>query len=110
MFDIGFWELVLVGVVALVVFGPERLPRVAREAGLWVRKARAVVASVKSEIDHELQLQDMQNTLREQKNKLKQVGQSYTKEVAALTKDQPSPPKRAEAPGAEAVESQHERE
>ncbi len=70
MFDIGFWELVLVGVVALLVFGPERLPRVAREAGLWLRKARSMVASVKSEIDHELQMEEWRQSLLEQKKKI----------------------------------------
>lgn len=64
MFDVGFWEMVLVGVVALLVFGPERLPRVVRETGLWVRKARSVVASAKREIDQELQLLELQESLR----------------------------------------------
>ena len=41
MFDIGFSELVLIALVALVVLGPERLPKAARRAGLWVRRARA---------------------------------------------------------------------
>jgi sec-independent protein translocase protein TatB len=70
MFDIGFWELVLVGVVALLVFGPERLPRVAREAGLWLRKARSIVASVKAEIDQELQMEEWRQSLLEQQKKL----------------------------------------
>lgn len=70
MFDIGFWELVLVGVVSLLVFGPERLPKVAREAALWVRKARAMAASVKQEIDHELQLQELRQSLMEEKRKV----------------------------------------
>ncbi len=43
MFDIGFSELFLIAIVALVVLGPERLPKAARFAGLWVRRARAVV-------------------------------------------------------------------
>jgi len=67
MFDIGFWELVLVGLISLLVFGPERLPRVAREAALWIKKARGVVASVKEEIHHELELQDLKQSLLEQK-------------------------------------------
>lgn len=70
MFDIGFWEMVLVGVVALVVFGPERLPRVARETALWVRKARSMVASVKQDIDHELQLHELQESLRREQKAL----------------------------------------
>ena len=41
MFDLGFSELLLIGVVALIVLGPERLPKAARLAGLWMRRARA---------------------------------------------------------------------
>jgi sec-independent protein translocase protein TatB len=70
MFDVGFSELVLVGLVALLVFGPERLPKVAREVGAWVRKARALASSVKQEIDHELELQELKQSLLEQKNKV----------------------------------------
>lgn len=70
MFDIGFWELVLVGVVSLLVFGPERLPKVAREVALWIRRARAMANSVKQEIDHELQLQELRQSLLEEKRKV----------------------------------------
>jgi sec-independent protein translocase protein TatB len=77
VFDIGFWELMLVGMVALLVFGPERLPRVAREAALWVRKARSMVASVKSEIDQELQLQELRDSLQDEKRKLAQQSAVY---------------------------------
>lgn len=54
MFDIGFSELLLIAVVALVVLGPERLPKAARFVGLWVRKARAQWYSVKSEFEREM--------------------------------------------------------
>jgi len=70
MFDVGFSELVLVGVIALVVFGPERLPRLAREAALWIRKARSLAASVREDINRELQLQELQETLKEQQRAL----------------------------------------
>jgi sec-independent protein translocase protein TatB len=67
MFEVGFWEMVLVGLVALLVFGPERLPRVAREAALWIKKARSMVSSVKEDIHRELELQDLKQSLLEQK-------------------------------------------
>jgi sec-independent protein translocase protein TatB len=66
MFDVGFWELVLVAVVALVVIGPERLPKAARVAGLWVGRARRTLASVKDEIDRELKAQELQEILNKQ--------------------------------------------
>jgi sec-independent protein translocase protein TatB len=73
MFEIGFWEMVLVGIVGLLVFGPEKLPRVARETALWVRKARSMVSSVKQDIDHELQVQDLRESLSKQRKALSNV-------------------------------------
>ena len=66
MFDIGFWELVLIGVIALLVVGPERLPRVARTAGLWLGRARRTLSSVKAEIDRELKAQELREILEKQ--------------------------------------------
>lgn len=86
MFDIGFSELVLVGLIALLVFGPERLPRVAREAALWIRKARSVVSSVKEEINHELELQDIQQSMTKQKRLLEsQLNERIELKHAAVT-------------------------
>lgn len=59
MFDMGFWELVLVGVVALVVIGPERLPKIARIAGLWIGRARRTLSSVQAEINRELKAEEL---------------------------------------------------
>tara|TARA_Y100000766_G_C18605792_1_gene458933 strand:- start:123 stop:464 length:342 start_codon:yes stop_codon:yes gene_type:complete len=54
MFDVGFLEIVIIAAIALVVLGPERLPRAARTAGLWVCRARRMVADVKRDIDREI--------------------------------------------------------
>lgn len=59
MFDIGFTELILIGVVALIVIGPERLPKVARTAGHLYGRMQRYVSSVKSDISHEIQLDEM---------------------------------------------------
>lgn len=59
MFDFGFLELVVIGVVALIVIGPERLPKVARTAGLLYGRMQRYVSSVKSDISHEIQLDEM---------------------------------------------------
>lgn len=66
MFEVGFSELMMVGLVALLVIGPERLPKAARIAGFWLGKARTTVASVKAEIKQELQAEEMRQLLREQ--------------------------------------------
>ena len=59
MFDIGFSELVVIGVVALIVIGPERLPKVARTAGLLYGRLQRYVSTVKSDISREIQLDEI---------------------------------------------------
>jgi len=66
MFDIGFSELVLIAIVALLVIGPDRLPKVARTAGLWVGKMKGFVTSVKADIDHELATDELKKILKDQ--------------------------------------------
>lgn len=66
MFEIGFWELIVVGVVAMIVVGPEQLPGLARKAGFWLGKARRMIAEMKAEVDRELHLEEIKQTLRQQ--------------------------------------------
>jgi sec-independent protein translocase protein TatB len=63
VFDIGFSELLVIGIVALLVLGPERLPKAARLAGLWVRKGRAQWYAVKSEFETELAAEEFKRSL-----------------------------------------------
>jgi len=66
MFDVGFWELGLIMVIALLVVGPERLPRLARTTGLWLGKARSVLRGVKAEIDREIAAEELKQQLARQ--------------------------------------------
>lgn len=59
MFDIGFTEMVIVAVVALIVLGPERLPKVAKQAGQWMSKLRRYVDDVKSDINRQMELDEL---------------------------------------------------
>jgi len=59
MFDFSFFELVVIGVVALVVVGPERMPKVARAAGLLFGRAQRYVAEVKADINNQLKLDEL---------------------------------------------------
>lgn len=59
MFDVGFSELVLIFVIALIVLGPERLPKVARTAGRWLGRARQMARSMQYELERELDLNDL---------------------------------------------------
>ncbi len=64
MFDIGFVELLICGVIALIVLGPERLPKAARTAGRWVGKARRMVSQFSSELDRQLKAEELREELR----------------------------------------------
>ena len=65
MFDFSFGEMLVVALVALIVLGPERLPKAARFAGLWVRKARAQWYSVKTELESELASEELKRSLQD---------------------------------------------
>jgi sec-independent protein translocase protein TatB len=66
MFEVGFSEILMVGLVALLVIGPEKLPKVARMAGFWLAKTKRMVASVKQEIHEEFQAEELRQTLKNQ--------------------------------------------
>ncbi|OZA13776.1 MAG: twin arginine-targeting protein translocase TatB, partial [Hydrogenophilales bacterium 17-62-8] len=76
MFDIGFSEMVVVGVVALIVIGPERLPKVARTAGHLYGRLQRYVSSVKSDISQEIQLDEM-----------RRVGQEFKESIQSAATD-----------------------
>ena len=73
MFDVGFSELLVIAVVALLVLGPERLPKAARFAGLWVRRARSQWNSVKAEFERDLADDDLKRSLRETQASLREA-------------------------------------
>lgn len=63
MFDIGFFELLVVFVVGLLILGPERLPHAAKTAGLWIRKIRRTMHSVQREINMQLDQEELQRKI-----------------------------------------------
>ena len=64
MFDIGFIELLICGIIALLVLGPERLPGAARAAGRWIGGARRMVGQFTSELDRELKAEELRKELK----------------------------------------------
>ena len=66
MFDVGFWELTIIALVALIVIGPERLPKVARSAGLWLGRGRRFIANVKADIDREIKAEELREVIEKQ--------------------------------------------
>jgi sec-independent protein translocase protein TatB len=78
MFDIGFSEMMLIAIVALVVIGPERLPKVARTAGHLLGRLQRYVNDVKSDINREMQLEELRKLQSEIQESARSVEQSLT--------------------------------
>lgn len=81
MFDIGLSEILIVAIVALVVLGPERLPKAARLAGFWVRKARAQWYTVKAELESEMADEELKESLKASMADLKQTLSSHQEDL-----------------------------
>lgn len=64
MFDIGFWEIIVISVLGLLVLGPERLPVAIRTVSSWVKTIKGAANSVKDELSHELKIQEMHDNLK----------------------------------------------
>jgi sec-independent protein translocase protein TatB len=118
VFDIGFWELVLISVVGLVVLGPERLPVAIRSVSKFVGQAKSMANSVKDELSHELKVQELQENLRKAEkmgmedlspdlqasvDELKQAAADVQRPYAKPESDKPSETKSSVT---EAVESE----
>lgn len=82
MFDIGFSELVVIGVVALIVIGPERLPKVARTAGHLLGRLQRYVSTIKSDISREMELDELKKAGEQFKQSLEQTENRITEEVS----------------------------
>jgi len=78
MFDIGFSELVVIGVVALVVIGPERLPKTARTVGHLFGRLQRYVNDVKADINREMELDELRKLKSEMQGAAREFEQSVT--------------------------------
>lgn len=106
MFDIAFSELVLIGIVALVVLGPKRLPEVARAAGRWTARIRRFVADVKQDFDRELHQADLSEfrKLKEELTDTRRLMEETTGQLAnSLAATAAGLDAKPAAPGAPAI-------
>lgn len=72
MFDIGFFELMLLAVLGLLILGPQRLPQAVRKLGLYIGRIRKAVSGIQQEVNEQLQLEEMRQRLAEHEKKVKQ--------------------------------------
>lgn len=101
MFDIGFSEILLIAVVALVVIGPERLPRVARTLGHLFGRLQRYVAEVKADINREMQLDELRKLQSTVQEAAREIEQSVSNQVQYVEGEV----KQAESEARQAVES-----
>ena len=93
MFDMGFTEMMLIGIVALIVIGPERLPGVARTAGKYFGRLKRFMTSVRADVEQELRADELRQILAQQqreldtlKDSISETGKEIGAEAAAVGK------------------------
>jgi sec-independent protein translocase protein TatB len=85
MIDFGFDKIALIGAVALIVIGPEKLPRVARTVGHFIGKAQRYVADVKAEVSRSIELEELQKMKSQFEGAARDVEQTVNREMSAAT-------------------------
>jgi len=83
MFDLGFAEMVVIAIVALLVIGPERLPTVARKAGVYFARLRRFVTNIKADVEREFRTDELQRMLQQQQDELQSL-----KEIVNETREE----------------------
>lgn len=84
MFDVAFSEILVIAVVALIVIGPEKLPKVARTLGLLTGRLQRYVSTVKADIDRELRMEDLRKMEEEAKHSILDIKSEISAEAGEL--------------------------
>jgi len=109
VFEVGFGEVMLIGVVALLVLGPQRLPQAARFVGLWVGRLRRQWDAVKQDLETELQAEELRRNVQSVRTAVAQTENELTSTVAQTTAAYPassSPSPSTQAPTTHVLEPQ----
>jgi sec-independent protein translocase protein TatB len=101
MFDIGFTELLLVGVVALLVLGPDRLPGAVRTAGLWIGRIKRSFSAIKAEVEREIGADEIRRQLHNEQildleREMNAMKQSLKAPLSSASEATPAKPETAE--------------
>ena len=104
MFDFGFSEMVIVAIVGLIVLGPERLPKVARQAGQWLGKLQRYVADVKSDINRQMELDELRKLQGEVSGAARELQESLQATVSETRSQLDSIAADLEGAGADAAD------
>ncbi|WP_020558233.1 Sec-independent protein translocase protein TatB [Thiofilum flexile] len=87
MFESSFLEMLVIGIVALLVIGPERLPTVARTIGGWIGRIKRFVAKSKADIEHELRADELRDMLAKQEEELRNLKIMMNEKTAEVRKE-----------------------
>lgn len=111
MFDVGFSELALIAVVALVVLGPERLPEAARALGKWVGRARRMMRQMSEELEREVDVSDLRQQFRDAKRSVEEEWEEpawHEDETAESASDDSDTVDEGETAAGDVVDSEYE--
>lgn len=89
MFDVGFWEFALIGVITLIIVGPEKMPAIAKKAGHYAGKIKRFIDKLKTDIDDELEVNKIKQDLdlNDQKNQIVEVFEDEKEQITDIKKD-----------------------
>ena len=105
MFDFGFWEIAIIAVITLIVVGPERMPSLARKAGIYAGKLNKFVKKIKYDIDEQIKVdeltdqlsfEDEKSTLSETLDDVKASSEDSKQEIIKASKTKPQPKEELE--------------
>ena len=101
MFDIGFTELLLVGIVALLVLGPDRLPGAVRTAGLWIGRIKRSFSAIKAEVEREIGADEIRRQLHNEQildleREMNAAKQKLNAPLSSLGETTPTPEKSSQ--------------
>ncbi|SVA30721.1 uncharacterized protein METZ01_LOCUS83575 [marine metagenome] len=89
MFDFGFWEIAIIGIITLIVVGPEKMPALARKAGLYVGKFKKFVSKIQNDINNEIKSEELkeQLTIKDEESLLSQTVEEAKSSIDEIKKE-----------------------
>jgi len=89
MFDFGFWEIAIIGIITLIVVGPEKMPVLARKAGLYVGKFKKFVSKIQNDINNEIKSEELidQLSIKAEESSLSQTVEEVKSSIDEIKKE-----------------------
>jgi sec-independent protein translocase protein TatB len=89
MFDFGFWEIAIIGIITLIVVGPEKMPALARKAGLYVGKFKKFVSKIQNDINNEIKSEELidQLSIKAEESSLSQTVEEVKSSIDEIKKE-----------------------